>query len=145
MHMRSRAREKTTWTIHSVSLLPGLPVCCAEAGGSPEKNSQWSLFHKMKLFASQLPLGPPRCYQIFLSFCHKAPQAHLSFCSANPTGRLLPWTEFNCLLPCSGKLFMLARDGVEIQLCAFEVLPPGLSSLLFTLNKDGVRSPTVCV
>ena len=113
LRMRSRARKnkKTTWTIHSVSLLPGLPVCCAEAAGSPEKNSQWSLFHKMKLFASQLPLGPPRCYYI-LSFCHKAPQAHLSFCSANPTGRLLPWTEFNCLLPCSGKLFMLARDGV---------------------------------
>ena len=58
------------WTTHSVGLLPGLPVCCAEAGGSPEKNSQWSLFHKMKLFASQLPLGPPRCYQIFFFLPH---------------------------------------------------------------------------
>ena len=144
MRIRSRARKKTTWAIHSVSLLPGLPVCCAEAVGSPEKNSQWSLFHKMKLFASQLPLGPPRCYQLF-SFCHKAPQAHLSICSANPTGRLLPWTEFHCLLPWSRKLFMLARDGVEIPLCAFEVLPPGLSNLLLTLNRDGVWNRTVCV
>ena len=40
---------------------------------------------------------------------------------------------------------MLARDGVQIQLCAFEVLPPGLSNLPFTLDRDGVRSPTVCV
>ena len=40
---------------------------------------------------------------------------------------------------------MLARDGVEIPLCAFEVLPPGLSNLLFTLDRDGGRSPTACV
>ena len=78
------------WTTHSVSLLPGLPVCCAEAGGSPEKNGQWSLVHKVTLFASQPPLVPPRCYSTFVFFCHKGPQAHLSFCSANPTGRLLP-------------------------------------------------------
>ena len=54
-----------------MSLLPGLPVCCAEAGGSPEKNGQWSLVHKVTLFASQPPLVPPRCYSTFVFFATK--------------------------------------------------------------------------
>ena len=74
-----------------MSLSPGLPACCAKVWASPEKKSRRSLFHKKKLFVSQLPPGPPRCRpKCFCFFLPRSPRAGLSFRSENPPGRLLP-------------------------------------------------------